>query len=136
MGQRLRAIADAGGGPASDGAIARTAVSGGELVPQELVTKLVTAAVNDAARSGHGIVLDGYPRDLEQMEHFENEVGMIISQPLTYPRQGPISCVYEMKKMAITSNYGWSLIEDDDPKLNFSNGWFQQTHIACIKQKE
>ncbi|XP_039764520.1 uncharacterized protein LOC120637006 [Pararge aegeria] len=73
LGQRLRALADTGGGPASDGAIARTAVSGGELVPQDLVTKLVITAVNDAARSGHGIVLDGYPRDLEQMEQFENE---------------------------------------------------------------
>ncbi|XP_045764141.1 adenylate kinase isoenzyme 5 [Maniola jurtina] len=73
LGQRLRALADAGGGPASDGAIARTAVSGGELVPKDLVTKMIIAAVNDAARSGHGIVLDGYPRDLEQMEEFENE---------------------------------------------------------------
>ncbi|XP_052747149.1 uncharacterized protein LOC112047946 [Bicyclus anynana] len=73
LGQRLRALADAGGGPASDGAIARTAISGGELVPRDLVTKLVVTAVNDAARSGTGIVLDGYPRDVEQMEEFENE---------------------------------------------------------------
>ncbi|XP_026328637.1 uncharacterized protein LOC113236692 [Hyposmocoma kahamanoa] len=73
LGQRLRALADAGGGPASDGALSRTAVSGGELAPQELVTKLVRAAVTDAARSGHGLVLDGYPRHLEQMEQFETE---------------------------------------------------------------
>ncbi|XP_050362176.1 uncharacterized protein LOC126781297 [Nymphalis io] len=73
LGQRLRAIAEAGGGPASDGNIARTAVSAGELVPGDLITKMVTAAVRDAARSGHGIVLDGYPRDLEQMQSYETE---------------------------------------------------------------
>jgi adenylate kinase family enzyme len=38
------------------------------------VNKLVRAAVSDAARMGLGLVLDGYPRELEQMEHFEKEV--------------------------------------------------------------
>lgn len=74
LGQRLRSLADAGGRPASDGALARTAISGGELVPKELVTRLVRAAVQDASRTGGGLVLDGYPRDLEQMEQFQNEV--------------------------------------------------------------
>ena len=74
VGQRLRVLADAGGGPASDGAICRAALSAGELVPKDLVTKLVTTAINDAARSGHGLVLDGYPRDLEQMELYEKDV--------------------------------------------------------------
>lgn len=76
MGQRLRSLADAGGGPASDGALARSAISGGELAPNELVSKLVKVAMNDAARSGHGLVLDGYPRDLSQMEQFQREVNM------------------------------------------------------------
>ncbi|KAH9636130.1 hypothetical protein HF086_007082, partial [Spodoptera exigua] len=67
-------LADAGGRPASDGALARAAISGGELVPMELVTKLVRAAMQDAGRMGHGLVLDGYPRDLEQMEQFQTEV--------------------------------------------------------------
>lgn len=49
-------------------------MSGGELVSKDLITKLVTAAVTDASRSGHGIVLDGYPRDLEQMQQYEKEV--------------------------------------------------------------
>ncbi|CAH0726317.1 unnamed protein product, partial [Brenthis ino] len=73
VGQRLRALADAGGGLASDSSICRAALSAGELVPKDLVTKLVNAAVNDVARSGHGIVLDGYPRNLEQMELYEKE---------------------------------------------------------------
>ncbi|XP_049866932.1 adenylate kinase isoenzyme 5 [Pectinophora gossypiella] len=73
LGQRLRALADAGGGPASDGALARSAVSGGELAPRDLATKLVRGAVTDAARSGHGMLLDGYPRDLEQLQLFERE---------------------------------------------------------------
>ncbi|XP_012548466.2 adenylate kinase isoenzyme 5 isoform X1 [Bombyx mori] len=73
LGQRLRSLADAGGGPASDGALARSAISGGELAPNELVSKLVKVAMNDAARSGHGLVLDGYPRDLSQMEQFQRE---------------------------------------------------------------
>ncbi|KAM3959146.1 adenylate kinase isoenzyme 5 [Aphomia sociella] len=73
LGQRLRTLADAGGGPASDGALARSAVCGGELASGDLVLKLVRAAVTDAARSGHGLVLDGYPRDLEQMEGFQKE---------------------------------------------------------------
>lgn len=74
LGQRLRALADAGGGPTSDGALARAALSGGELAPRDLVNKLVRGAVSDASRTGHGLVLDGYPRDLEQMEQFQNEV--------------------------------------------------------------
>ncbi|XP_053607587.1 adenylate kinase isoenzyme 5 isoform X2 [Plodia interpunctella] len=73
LGQRLRMLADASGGPASDGALARSAVSGGELAPSELVTRLVKTAVQDAARSGHGLVLDGYPRDLEQMGQFHKD---------------------------------------------------------------
>ncbi|CAD0196404.1 unnamed protein product [Chrysodeixis includens] len=73
LGQRLRSLADAGGRPASDGALARTAVSGGELAPKELVSKLVRTAVADASRTGQGLVLDGYPRDLDQMEQFQSE---------------------------------------------------------------
>ncbi|KAI8427447.1 hypothetical protein MSG28_001983 [Choristoneura fumiferana] len=73
LGQRLRSLADAGGGPASDGALARSAISGGELAPRDLVAQLVRAAFADAAR-GHGLLLDGYPRDLEQMEQFQKEV--------------------------------------------------------------
>ncbi|XP_073941350.1 adenylate kinase isoenzyme 5 [Choristoneura fumiferana] len=72
LGQRLRSLADAGGGPASDGALARSAISGGELAPRDLVAQLVRAAFADAAR-GHGLLLDGYPRDLEQMEQFQKE---------------------------------------------------------------
>lgn len=74
LGQRLRALADAGGGLGSDGALARAAVSGGSLAPRDLVSKLVRAAVTDSGRSGHGLVLDSYPRDLEQLEAFEKEV--------------------------------------------------------------
>ncbi|XP_048483172.1 uncharacterized protein LOC105391874 [Plutella xylostella] len=73
LGQRLRAFADAGGGLGSDGALARAAVSGGSLAPRDLVSKLVRAAVTDSGRSGHGLVLDSYPRDLEQLEAFEKE---------------------------------------------------------------
>lgn len=49
-------------------------MSGGELVAMELVSKLIRTAVTDASRSGHGLVLDGYPRDLDQMQQFQNEV--------------------------------------------------------------
>ncbi|XP_026738089.1 adenylate kinase isoenzyme 5 [Trichoplusia ni] len=73
LGQRLRSLADAGGRPATDGALARTAVSGGELAPKELVSKLVRTAVAEAGRTGQGLVLDGYPRDLDQMAQFQNE---------------------------------------------------------------
>ncbi|CAG9784676.1 unnamed protein product [Diatraea saccharalis] len=78
VGQRLRALADAGGGPASDGALARAAVSGGEQAPRELVGRLVKAALSDAARTAHGLVLDGYPRDMEQLEHFQKEPRMLL----------------------------------------------------------
>ncbi|CAF4897293.1 unnamed protein product [Pieris macdunnoughi] len=73
LGQHLRILSDAGGGPASDGALSRAAISGGELAPNDLVTKLVTAATVDAARSGHGLLLDGYPRDVDQLAWYQNE---------------------------------------------------------------
>ncbi|KPI98522.1 Uridylate kinase [Papilio xuthus] len=73
LGQRLRSLAESGGGAASDGALCRAAVSGGELVNNELVGRLVRAAISDAARTGHGLVLDGYPRDLQQLDVFEKE---------------------------------------------------------------
>ncbi|XP_072937096.1 adenylate kinase isoenzyme 5 [Epargyreus clarus] len=85
LGQRLRALADAGGTVASDGALARQAVSGGELVTPELAARLVRGAVGDAARSGHGLVLDGYPRDLEQMRKYEQEFNV-------YPRMVLLDC--------------------------------------------
>lgn len=73
VGQRVRALADAGGSPASDGAMARMTLSNGELSPKELVYKIVRNAVTEAVRNGQGLVLDGYPRDLEQLEAFERE---------------------------------------------------------------
>ncbi|XP_028174740.1 adenylate kinase isoenzyme 5-like [Ostrinia furnacalis] len=73
LGQHLRALADAGGGPASDGALARASLSGGELVPEELVNKVVRGAMNEASRNDQGLVLEGYPRDMEQVDHFQKE---------------------------------------------------------------
>ncbi|XP_013147104.1 PREDICTED: adenylate kinase isoenzyme 5 isoform X2 [Papilio polytes] len=74
LGQRLRSLAESGGGAASDGALSRAALAGGELVSNELVGRLVRAALGDAARTGHGLVLDGYPRDLQQLDMFEKEL--------------------------------------------------------------
>ncbi|CAG5048302.1 unnamed protein product [Parnassius apollo] len=73
LGQRLRALAEAGGGPASEGAMARAAVSGGEPAAGELVERLVRAAAGEAARLHCGLLLDGFPRDLEQMHMFQDE---------------------------------------------------------------
>lgn len=51
-------------------------MSAGELVPRELVARLVRQAMGDATRTGRGLVLDGFPRDLEQMEQGQQEVSV------------------------------------------------------------
>jgi adenylate kinase len=45
----------------------RSFMEAGELVPDEVVNEVLAAALDDA----HGYVLDGYPRNLDQVEHLD-----------------------------------------------------------------
>lgn len=48
----------------------------GEQVPQEVIMQLVEQQVV-LNRDNDGIVIDGYPRDLSQMQEFESKVCII-----------------------------------------------------------
>lgn len=58
---------------ATDTKTIRESISTGELVPFDIVLKVVEAQMN-ANLSASGIIMDGYPRDMTQVTEFEAKV--------------------------------------------------------------
>ncbi|XP_046411820.1 adenylate kinase isoenzyme 5 [Neodiprion fabricii] len=61
-------------GLASSNPIVREAILAGEMVPRDIVMQLVEKQVL-LHRDTDGIVIDGFPRDSDQVEEFENKFG-------------------------------------------------------------
>lgn len=66
IGGLLRAMA-------SSNTIVKDAIVSGETVPQDIVMQVVEQQIM-LNRDTDGIVIDGYPRDLNQVQEFENKV--------------------------------------------------------------
>lgn len=66
IGGLLRAMA-------SSNTIVNDAIVSGETVPQDIVMQVVEQQIM-LNRDTDGIVIDGYPRDLNQVQEFENKV--------------------------------------------------------------
>jgi len=100
----------------------------GKLVPDDVVLNLVKQAIfnSPARRSGRKIVLDGFPRSLEQVKMFEREIGR------------PSCVVYleaseeEMKKRVLERSK--AAARNDDSELAFSNMLtnFKKSEIPII----
>lgn len=59
---------------ASSNMIVNDAIVSGEMVPHDIVMKLIEQQIL-LNRDSDGIVIDGYPRDLNQVQEFENKFG-------------------------------------------------------------
>lgn len=53
--------------------IVKDAIVSGELVPQDIVMQVVEQQII-VNRDTDGVIIDGYPRDLNQVQEFENKV--------------------------------------------------------------
>lgn len=58
---------------ASSNTIVNDAIVSGEMVPQDIVMQIVEQQII-LNRDTDGIIIDGYPRDLNQVQEFENKV--------------------------------------------------------------
>lgn len=58
---------------ASSNIIINDAIVSGEMVPHDIVMQIVEQQIM-LNRDVDGIVIDGYPRDLSQVQEFENKV--------------------------------------------------------------
>lgn len=58
---------------ASSNTIVNDAIVSGEMVPQDIVMQLVEQQIM-LNRDTDGIIIDGYPRESNQMTEFENKV--------------------------------------------------------------
>ncbi|XP_017881074.1 adenylate kinase isoenzyme 5 [Ceratina calcarata] len=59
---------------ATSNTIVNDAIVSGEMVPQDIVMQVVEEQIM-ANRDTDGIIIDGYPRDLNQVQEFENKFG-------------------------------------------------------------
>lgn len=76
LGRLLRAIADtAESKSGSDASKIKECITNGELVPLDIVMKIVESHMASNMTAG-GIILDGFPRDMTQAAEFENKVGL------------------------------------------------------------
>lgn len=62
--------------PGSDAAIARQSIAGGEMVPHSVVNRLIKDKLTKLA-GAKGVVIDGYPRDMEQVHSYEATVSRL-----------------------------------------------------------
>lgn len=61
---------------ASSNMVVNDAIVSGEMVPHDIVMQLVEQQIL-LNRDSDGIVMDGYPRDLNQVQEFESKVSRI-----------------------------------------------------------
>lgn len=74
LGKLLRAAAEPSEHRnATDIKTIRESVSSGELVPFDIVMKMVEQQMNENI-SANGVIMDGYPRDMTQVTEFEAKV--------------------------------------------------------------
>lgn len=74
MGKLLRAAAEPPDPrPGSDAAKIRDSIAGGEMVPLDIVMRMVESHMGSSHTNNNGVILDGFPRDMTQAVEFENK---------------------------------------------------------------
>lgn len=59
----------------TEGYTIKESVSNGELVSEAIIRKMLDTEM-DNLKDKSGIIIDGYPRNLEQAKYFENKVSL------------------------------------------------------------
>lgn len=77
MGKLLRTITDSAPRANTESFAVKEALSAGEMAPEKSVNNLLDSNLKQL-QDRQGIIIDGYPRNIQQVKYFENKV-MIFS---------------------------------------------------------
>lgn len=77
MGRLLRAITDSSPRANTESYTVKEALSAGEMVPEKAINNILDANIRQLM-DRKGVLIDGFPRNLQQVKHFENKVGFEI----------------------------------------------------------
>uniref|UniRef100_A0A182MEY9 Adenylate kinase isoenzyme 5 n=1 Tax=Anopheles culicifacies TaxID=139723 RepID=A0A182MEY9_9DIPT len=72
VGRSLRAVAESGPRVGSDNYAVKEAITAGEMVPKKSLDALIQGQLMQLADK-RGVIIDGYPRDMEQVTEFEQK---------------------------------------------------------------
>uniref|UniRef100_A0A182V3F9 Adenylate kinase isoenzyme 5 n=1 Tax=Anopheles merus TaxID=30066 RepID=A0A182V3F9_ANOME len=72
VGRTLRAVAESGPRVGSDNYAVKEAITAGEMVPKKSLDALIHSQLMQLA-DRRGVIIDGYPRDMEQVADFERK---------------------------------------------------------------
>ncbi|XP_050077269.1 uncharacterized protein LOC126564310 [Anopheles maculipalpis] len=72
VGRSLRAVAESGPRVGSDNYAVKEAITAGEMVPKKSLDALIQGQLMQLA-DRRGVIIDGYPRDMEQVADFERK---------------------------------------------------------------
>ncbi|XP_052867793.1 adenylate kinase isoenzyme 5 [Anopheles cruzii] len=72
VGRSLRAVAESGPRVGSDNYAIKEAITAGEMVPKKSLNALIESQLGQMA-DRRGIIIDGYPRDMDQVSEFERK---------------------------------------------------------------
>lgn len=73
IGRLLRAIAESDPKPMTENYSVKEAITNGEMVAKKSINRLLEEQMTHL-KSKNGIIIDGYPRDIEQIDEFELKV--------------------------------------------------------------
>lgn len=73
VGRLLRSITDSAPRANTESYTIKEALSAGEMAPEKAVNSILDANIRQL-HDRAGIIIDGYPRNLEQVKYFENKV--------------------------------------------------------------
>lgn len=73
MGRLLRAIAESDPRVGTDNYAVKEAITAGEMVPKKSLEQLIASQLAQLSDK-RGVIVDGYPRDMQQVREFEQKV--------------------------------------------------------------
>lgn len=78
MGRLLRNITDTAPRANTESYAVKEALAAGEMAPEKSLNQLLDNNIRQL-QDKSGIIIDGYPRNLQQVKYFENKVGQLAS---------------------------------------------------------
>ena len=77
MGRTLRTLAESEPKPLTENFAIKEAITAGELVAKESLDKILHSNILQLSNK-KGIVIDGFPRDMSQIEEFQDKVSPLV----------------------------------------------------------
>ncbi|ETN62884.1 hypothetical protein AND_005412 [Anopheles darlingi] len=132
VGRSLRALAESGPRVGSDNYAVKEAITAGEMVPKKSLNGLIE---NQLLQLGdrRGIIIDGYPRDMEQVADFERKVRespKYASQPLF--KQKPPVILLDCSKLQL----GRGRLDDTVSSFRRRLELFRELTLPMLKEMD